>query len=148
MSDAIPPKFSRHRHHPRAFTLLEALMAGMILAMSTLAITGSVNASIQAATRARNTQHAAILLDELMSKADLIGPDRLFIEGPLEGAFEGLDQGFTWTIQIEPLVDHYLYEVTATVNWMEIKGQRSASVSTRLDDPAGSHDATIRWDDL
>jgi Tfp pilus assembly protein PilV len=141
------PQFT-HAARSQGFTLIEALMAGMILTASTLVITGSVNTSIKAAARARDNQRAAILLDELMAKIDLIGPYRLSTEGPFEGDFEGADAKFSWQLEIEPAVEFDLYEISATVTWLELDRQGSAVVSTLLFDPADSRNPILRWDDL
>ena len=97
---------------------------------------------------ARDLQRAAQLLDETLTRIDLIGPERISREGPLEGQFEPPDDRFTWEAQIESTVPGNLYKVTVRVTWTGPRGQHAAAAQTLLNDTTGSHDATLEWRNL
>jgi len=137
----------RRRARAHGFTLLECLIAGVILAGFAAAIVASTGQSASAVQRSQDMRRAAQWLDEVLTRVDLIGPDRLALEGPLQGP---LDDRFAYTLKITPddnFVD--LYQVTATVIYATPHGaQRSASARTRLYDPLGSHPNVVNWEGL
>lgn len=130
------------------FTLIEGLLAGVVLALVGVVIAGSVSQSMRAGVISRDISRAAELLDVTMTKVDVIGPDRLLREGPMSGRFDPPDDRFAWTMTIESLVDANLYAVELTVTWPGAGGQRSAVLSTRLNDPPGSRDPYLQWEAL
>lgn len=136
------------RRNRRGFTLVEALAAGVVLAMTAVVIGGAVTRSIHALTISRDLQRASELLEATMTRIDLIGPARLMSEGPTEGRFDPPDDRFSWEAQIESLVETDLYEVTLTVRWPGAGGTRSAQLVTRLYDPPGMRDSQLQWEDL
>ena len=138
----------RRRPHRGGFTLIEALLAGVILAIVGVAITGAATRAIYTAETARGYEHAAELLDRTMTRIDLIGPEQLLREGPTSGSFEPPYEAYRWEADIETLATGYLYEVTVRVSWPSTGGRRSARLSTRLNDEPGSRDASLRWGDL
>lgn len=138
---------SIHRHRS-GFTLVEALAAGMILAVSAGAIGSAVSHSLQSLRLARDTQRAAELLDQTVTRIDLIGPERLLREGPLQGAFDRPDEKYSWEATITSRSQGHLYDVSVLVSWPEGRGRRTAQVQTRLNDPPGSRNTSMRWSDL
>jgi hypothetical protein len=128
--------------------VVEALAAGTILAVSALIIGPSVSSALVGLQDGRDLQRAAQLLDETLTRIDLIGPERVAREGPLEGQFDPPDDRFSWQAQIESTVPGDLYKVTVSVRWTGPRGAGSASVQTLLNDATGSHDATLEWRNL
>ena len=124
------------------------MVAGLILAISAVAIGASVNQSLAALNRSRDYQRAAELLDLVMTKIDLLGPERVSRQGPLQGGFEKPDDRFSWEATIDSLVDGFLYEVTVQVRWQTAMGAGSAALSTRINDPPGSRNERLRWEDF
>ena len=57
----------------RGFTLIETLVAGVILALSAVAIGSTVSHCMRSLTLARDYQTAAELLDRTFTKIDIIG---------------------------------------------------------------------------
>src|SRR4051812_6645436 len=72
----------------RGFTLIEMLVAGMILALATAVIATAVSHSYGSLADARDERRAATLMDDLLTKVDLIGPNRIANEGPHSGKFD------------------------------------------------------------
>jgi len=138
------------RPGPRAggFTLVETLAAGMILAVAGATLSLSVRLGLQSLQRAADLQLAASLADRVLTKVDLLGPAAMLAEGPASGAFEPPDEGFAWTIAIDPPNADDLYRVTVTVTW-DVRGTtRTVDVQTLLYDPPGSHAANLVWESL
>src|SRR5689334_3095517 len=139
----------RSPHHRRTgFTLIEVLVAGIILALAIGVMGTAVSRSYAALSDARDERRVSTLLDELMTKVDLIGPARISSEGPHSGNFDGADERFSWTIDVETRPIGHLYQVTATVKWTKGQQQMSRQAQTFLNDLPKSHDATLKWRDL
>ena len=136
------------KHRANGFTLIEVLVAGIILALAIGVMGTALSRSYAALSDARDERRASTLLDELMTKVDLIGPARIATEGPHSGSFDGADERFSWSIDVEDRPQGHLYHVTAVVKWMKGKQQMSREVQTYLNDPPKSHDATLKWRDL
>jgi type II secretory pathway pseudopilin PulG len=136
------------QRHARAFTVVEALAAGTILAVSALIVGPSVSSALVGLQDGRDLQRAAQLLDETLTRVDLLGPERVSREGPLEGQFEPPDDRFAWQTQIEATVPGDLYKVTVRIRWTGPRGPGTASAQTLLNDAARSHDETLEWRNL
>jgi type II secretory pathway pseudopilin PulG len=131
------------------FTLVEALAAGVILALSAVVLGIAVTQGMRSLELARDYQRAAELLDRTLTKVDLIGPARLLLEGPTRGAFEPPHDRFAWQLDISPRLEGYLYEVTVQITWSSPRGERRSTVAqTLLNDPPDSRPAELDWDDL
>ncbi len=139
--------FARHRRHG-GFTLIEALVAGIILAMAVAVIGTTLSHAYASLTDAKEEGHAAILMDDLLTKIDLIGPARIASEGPRQGRFDGEEERFSWSAEISNRPQGHLYEVTATVFWDYAGKTKSIRVQTYLNDSPNSRDSTLKWKDL
>lgn len=131
------------------FTLVETLVAGIILAASASVLGLAVKQGARGRTAARDAQKAAELLDRVLTKIDAIGPARMTEEGPTEGTFAPPNDTFSWAASMKPNLTGYLYTVTVRVSWRDAAGQeRSADAQTLLNDPPGSRSDMLEWDDL
>jgi type II secretory pathway pseudopilin PulG len=137
----------QRRHCGAGFTVIEALAAGMLLALAGMAIGRAVVGAMGSLRLSSQLQQAAQLLDQTLTRIDLIGPSRLLEEGPTEGEFDD-NPGFRWSAEIEPRFEGYLYDVTVRVTWDTAEGPRPVEAATRLNDPPDSRSAAIRWDEL
>lgn len=127
------------------FTLVEALCAGMILSVSTAMIGLGVSQSVASLQRARNYQKAAELLDEVLTKIDIMGPERILRQGPTEGSF---DDQFRWKATINSRLEGDLYDVTVRIIWAVPGGERSVEARTMINDLVMSRSMAFRWDEL
>jgi len=140
------PELSRTTaRHAAGFTLVEALAAGVILSISAAMIGMGVSQSMVSLQRADDYQKAAELLDDVLTRIDIIGPERLLREGPDEG---DLDNRFRWKATIKSRFEGDLYDVTVRILWTTPDGERSVQGHTMLNDPLMSKSQTIQWDDL
>lgn len=139
---------SSRAHSRSGFTLVEALVAGIILALAAAVIGTAVSHSYASLAEARDERRASILIDDLLTKVDLIGPSRIASEGPQQGKFDGEDERFSWSIDISNRPEGHLYEVTVTLSWPYAGKDKSVAIHTYLNDPPSSRDASLRWKDL
>ena len=136
----------RIRRCDGGFTLVETLVAGVILALSAVALGMTVSQSMRSLALARDYQRAAELLDKTLTKIDLIGPARLQFEGPTEDVFERPHDRFAWQAKIEPGIQGHLYEVTVRILWETPGGTiRSIEGQTLLNDPPDSRTIELDW---
>jgi len=131
------------RNRCRGFTLVEALCAGVVLALGATMISTGVSHALASATAARDKRHAAMLLDEVLTRIDVIGPQRLSTQGPTEGR---IADRFHWRAEIDKVDLGGLYEVEAVVEWDTPRGPRSVSAQTRIHDPAGTRRLNLQWE--
>jgi prepilin-type N-terminal cleavage/methylation domain-containing protein len=136
------------RYSSSGFTLVEVLIAGVILGLAVAVMGTAVSRGYAALAEARDERHAAILLDDLLTKVDMLGPARVASEGPREGKFDGADERFSWSVDIENRPQGHLYDVTATLTWKSGAREKSVSIHTYLNDPVSSRDSTVKWKDL
>jgi len=141
---------NRHsRYHREAFTLVEALTAGVILTLAGTMLASAVSQGMRSLTLSRDTQRAAELLDRTLTKIDMIGPSRLMDEGPTEGVFPAPHEKFRWQAQVEARTEGDLYDVTVRITWPTVYGgRRKVTGATRLNDPPKSRPEELEWDDL
>ena len=134
----------------RGFTLIEVLVAGVVLALSAGALGLTVSQSMHSLALARDYQRAAELLDKTFTKIDLIGPSRILYEGPSEGVFdEPRHEKFSWQAEIDTRMEGNLYEVTVRILWQTPSGKpRFIEAQTLLNDPPDSRSSELSWDEL
>jgi len=127
------------------FTLVECLLAGLVLAVFGAALASAIIQASAVRQRAADDRLAAQWLDEVMTRIDMIGPARMALEGPVGGQ---LDDRFSWEATFEQELLSDLYEVHVTLIWTTPGGQRSAQADTMLMDPVGWRGETLQWSDL
>ena len=138
-----PPK-----RRDRGFTIVEALVAGMILSLAAVAIGSSLSRTFGSLQAAKEYQRAAELLDLTLTKIDMFGPDRLLLDKLTGGTFGPPDENFAWEAEIESLPDAHLYEIEVQITWQGPKARRSVTAKTYLNDPPGSRMLNVDWEDL
>jgi len=148
LAESATTSFVRRRHRHTGFTLIEVLVAGMILAISAAVMGTALSHAYASLSEARDERRAAILLDDLLTKIDMVGPARIADQGPRQGNFDGSDARFSWSVDIKSRPQGHLYDITATLSWASGKQNKSVQAHTYLNDAPNSRDATIRWRDL
>ena len=129
--------------------MVEALVAGMVLALSGTVLSLGVRQGMRMLSTAAEYETAAELLDRTLTRIDLVGPAALREEGPTSGAFPPPRGRFRWRAEIAPAGAGHLYDVTVTVLWTTPAGaEQSATVQTRLHDPPREVPRQLAWEDL
>ncbi len=127
------------------FTIIECLLAGMILAAFAGVLARGIAQSATAIQRADDQRAAAQWLDEVLTRIDLVGPAEMSYAGPWSGV---LDERFSWEAQIVRESTSDLYIVDVTVRWSTPRGAQAVRGHTLLMDPAGWRTAGLAWDAL
>ena len=121
----------KHRKKRKGFTLVEVILAAMILSMSVLAI-GAVNTRSIIQTRLnRQYETAASLANKQLSLIDYIGIDNFLKAGKTEGKIEYVGMSFDWQVATE-LQATSLYLVTVKISWLEGRKTYSVVVQTMM----------------
>ncbi|MFC1760890.1 hypothetical protein ACFL6U_02290 [Planctomycetota bacterium] len=122
----------RNRHTQCGFNLLETLVASMILSGTVVTVASLSTRSLQGIGRHQAYEAAVQLADRQLRIIDYVGVDRFLEKGQTEGVFEEPAPGYQWSVLAESMDYGLLYSVTVTLSWVDRGGQRSLSVSTRL----------------
>ncbi|BAM03556.1 hypothetical protein [Phycisphaera mikurensis] len=132
----------------RAFSLVEVLLAGVLLALFGAALASSVGQAADARARSAADRAAAEALEDVLTRVDLLGPRRLEREGPTEGELAIGGMPWAWGLEITQRPASDLFEVKATARpGGETTGAERVA-HTLLMDPVGWRDASYRWEDL
>ena len=113
----------------QGFTLLEVLMAVMILSLAVPAILYQFSVGMEAGSRARDATEAVLHAKEKIEEL------KAFVEEDGGGGSGNFDDGYTWQARVEPyevpekeagendVLEFELLQLTVTVGW-DAGGQR------------------------
>lgn len=116
----------------RGFTLVETILASVILCGAVLAVGAISTRSLGGTKLNRQYEIAAALVDRQLCLIDYIGVDNFIEFGQTEGDFEQFEPAYHWEATTESLGVDNLYFVNLTVSWVERNRLHSISADTRL----------------
>ena len=120
------------RHTATAFTLVEALVATIILAGSI----GTISAlSSRCMVRTRLNQqydHAWQLLDRQLTLIDTMGIDQFLEQRTSQGEFAEEDAIYQWAVDVNPELIDQLYTVVISIRWFKGKQWHTITAATCL----------------
>ncbi|MBN1806787.1 MAG: prepilin-type N-terminal cleavage/methylation domain-containing protein [Sedimentisphaerales bacterium] len=117
----------------KGFSLVETLVASVILSGAVLTI-GAISTVAVSGTRInRRYEVAASLLDKQLNMIDYMGIDEFIESGHTEGIFEGYEPAYRWEVVTKYQDIDSLYLVTITVRWVDGNRPYRISVDTMLD---------------
>ncbi len=124
----------------RAFVLVDALVAAVLLGISLAAVAGMISSALSAQRRGEQMEVAAMLLDEQLNLVVARGPDQYAQRFGLEGRCEPPFQDYSYELEFDSRAAGDAYAVTATVRWVDSGRQFIESVQTKVaprmgDDP-------------
>jgi len=119
-----------HKRH--GLTLVETLVAGVILSATVVTVSALSSKSMFGTGTNRAYELAACLLDRQMTLIDAVGIDAFLESGQTQGEFGEIAPDYSWILLTEPVAIDALQEVTLSVLWTERGGIKSLSVTTRL----------------
>ena len=122
------------RKFGRGFTLVEAILASVILCGSVLALTALSNRAMSQTRLNRQYEQAAMLADRQLTSIDAIGVETFIELGQTEGVYEQIEPGYQWKVVTQGQDIDNLYLVNITVSWIDRNRPYSISVDTRLND--------------
>ncbi len=116
----------------KGFTLVEIVVASIILSGSVLAL-GAVSTRCLIGTRLnRQYETAVALADKQLRMIDYMGVEVFNESGQTQGRFEEFEPGYDWEVFTEYREIDNLYFVNITVSWVERNRPRSISIDTML----------------
>lgn len=119
------------RKDKKGFTLVEAVIASVILCGSVLAIGALSTRTLTATKLNRQYETACRLADKQLAIIDYIGVEDFIDMQMTEGDFEEYEQGYHWQVTTESLALDNLYELSLIVSWVNSGKTYSIEVDTR-----------------
>lgn len=123
------------RKSEKAFSLVEVIVASIILSTAVVALCAVGNKSMIGVKRNREYEQAWELMDKQLTMISSAGIDQFIEADRFEGQVGKEDgQGSThyWTAQVQQGEADYIYEVTLTISWGPENRSRNISVATRF----------------
>lgn len=121
------------RNKTRGFSLIETLVAAMLLSGGVVAICSLSGRSMTSVRVNREYETGWDVLDRQLTVIDYIGVEEFLQIGQMSGKFgSSEDGGYQWTVAIEEEQIQGLYRVDITVSWADGKKNREVSASTVL----------------
>ena len=117
----------------KGFSLVETLVASVILSGAVLTLGALSTVSVRGTRVNRRYETAVSLLDKQLSLIDYIGIDEFIELGQMEGVFEGYEPAYHWQVETEYQNIDSLYLVKITVSWVDGNRPYSISTDTMLD---------------
>ena len=130
-----------HNYHRNGFTLIEALVACVVLSAAVVTISGISTRCLNQTRLNMEYEQAWQSLDRQLKMIDVIGIEEFVRQGITEGDIEGegdsegndQDQSrYHWDVQTEREEIDNLYRVKLTIQWNSDNKVRSVSVMTFL----------------
>ena len=128
--DIVPVMNPNHRRN--AFTLIETLVAALLLSMAVVVLGGVGVSALASARRTLVDEQAWDLADRQLTMVDTIGVRSYSQSGPMHGTFPGDGVTFSWQLTIAPTAMDLLYDVTVLVRWTDQHRGHTIQVQTRL----------------
>lgn len=124
----------------RAFTLVEAVVATIILGASLATLLGLTARAIGSQSRGEHLATAAMLADNQLNLVLATGPEAYPSAFDMEGPFDPPFEGYAYEMSIEPKGVTDPYHVAATIMWTRGGRARSLTIETKIaprrgDDP-------------
>ena len=120
----------------KGFSLIEMIVASVILSLSVVSICAVGTRSIAAVRSNRNYEIAWDLLDRQLTMIDYFGVEEFINEGRLSGHFGDEDDENSdvhyWSVEYEECDYDNLYKIRLTISWQEGGRARNISASTML----------------
>jgi Tfp pilus assembly protein PilV len=116
----------------RGFTLVETILAAIILCAAVLALGAISTRSLNETKLNRQYEVAMVLVDRQLTWIDYIGVEDFVELGQMEGEFEEVEPEYRWQVVTESQDTDSLYKVNVTVSWVQRNRPYSISVNTML----------------
>jgi len=119
-------------NNKRGFTLIEVILATVILCGAVLALGAISTRSLSSTHLNSRYETAANLADKQLTIIDSMGIDTFISKGIMEGFIEDIKPGYHWQVETEWEGTDNLYIVTITLSWKELNKWHSVTVETMM----------------
>jgi hypothetical protein len=110
---------TRRKTEPTAFSLIETVMATLILSGAVVAL-GAIGTNVLRESRLnQHYETAASVIERQFTLIDATGIDSFIETDQLEGVYDQAEPGYRWRVETEYRGIDDLYLVTVSVDWME-----------------------------
>jgi len=120
------------KQNNRGFTLIESILASVLLCASVLVLVAISSRSVGATTLNRHYEKALGIAEKQLAMIDYVGIDYFIEAGRMEGDIENSEPNYHWQVEAESIGIDNLYKVVVTVSWVERSKNHNVSISTRL----------------
>lgn len=123
----------RARRNNGGFSLVETIVAGVILSGAVLTV-GAISTNSLTETRLNRQYETAVsVIERQLRMIDYVGIDTFIEKGQLEGVVDEYEPGYRWEVSTEYQGTDNLYLVAITVTWIERNRPHNITVQTMLD---------------
>lgn len=120
------------KNNHKGFTLIETILACVILCASVLVLGAITTRSLSAVGLNRQHQAAAALAEKQLVLIDYIGISDFLRSGHLEGDTKQQQTEYHWAVSAKHTGIDNLYEVKVTIGWTQRNRNYNVSVYTKL----------------
>lgn len=128
----------RKNRNDKGFSLIEMIVASIILSLAVVSICAVSTKSMTAVKSNREYEVAWDLLDRQMTMIDYVGIEEFLNQGQMSGQLGGGDSDGNsgamhyWSVKCEEGEYNYLYNVQVTISWGAENAMRSITAATVL----------------
>ncbi len=108
-----------HSRAYRGFSLIETIVATVILSGAVVALGGISTNVLQQSRLNRHYETAAAVMERQLTLVDVAGIDSFTESQGLEGVYDEAEPGYRWNVETEYKGIDDLYLVTISVEWLE-----------------------------
>lgn len=123
---------------PRAFALVDCIVATVLLGVSLTVVIGLTGSALSSQSDGERRHAAAMLADEQLQLVLARGPDEYAQRFPIEGACDEPFKDYRYKLSF---VSGDPYQVGVTISWNMGSGERSIQIDTLIASRAGSQDS-------
>jgi len=131
----------------RAFTLVEAVVATIILGVALTVLLGLTSRAIGAQTRGEHLATAAMLADNRLNLVLALGPEEYPSEFDLRGTCESPFEKYAFEIELKPRGQTDPYDVSVTILWQSAGRVRTLTIETKIASRRGDTPDPLRTPD-
>jgi len=131
------------KHTRRAFTLVEALVASIILAGSVVMVSALNSRCLRRTLLNQQHERAWQLMDRQLTLIDAMGIDTFVEQRINQGDMDDGDLIYTWEVAIDTHEIEGLYPTTMTVRWIRGNRQQTITASTCFYSPPAEGDGSV-----
>lgn len=121
-----------HARRPRAFALVDVIVAAVLLGVSLAVMLGIVGRAVTAQGDAHRLATAAMLADEQLNLVLAFGPDEYLRRFPASGQCEEPFADFAYELALTGGTDSTPFTASATIRWLTGARPQSLTIQTLI----------------